>query len=93
MSRLERRVAKLTAELEALVREEELLRGELSFHRSLHEDASRDAAVYDTPIERENAYETRKDVANFERALAGIEARRAKLLDKRDALLDRMGRG
>ena len=92
MSRIERRIAKVSAELEAMAREEELLRGELSFHRSLHEDASRDAAVYDTPIERENAYETRKDVTNFERALADLEARRARLLEKRDALLDRMGR-
>lgn len=90
MKRGERRLLKVTDELEALDREEQLLRGELEMHRSLHEDAARDAAVYDTPVERENAHESAKDVGNFQRALASLEGRRRRLEAKRARLLERL---
>ena len=90
MNRVERQLLRITDELMRLDREEELLRGELEMHRSLHDDASRDAAVYGTPVERENAYESGKDVAAFERALTGLASRRENLHLKRRKLLARL---
>ncbi|HZD16535.1 MAG TPA: hypothetical protein VE669_00180 [Actinomycetota bacterium] len=92
MNRVERRLLKITDELQRLAREERLILGELEMHRSLHDDASRDAAVHDTPVERENARESGKDVRNFDRALAGLRARRLRLEKRRDSLLDRLER-
>lgn len=90
MRRIERRLLRINDELMRLDREEELLRGELETHRSLHDDAARDAAVHDTPVDRENAYETRKDVGTFERALASLQSRRESLHVKRRKLLARL---
>lgn len=90
MKRVERRLLRINDELLRLRREEELLRGELDMHRSLHDDAARDAAVYESPVERENAHESGKDVATFERALATLEARRKGLQAKRERLLERL---
>ncbi|HEX6262147.1 MAG TPA: hypothetical protein VF097_04795 [Actinomycetota bacterium] len=92
MKRAERRLLKVIDELQALDREQRLLEGELEMHRSLRDDAARDAAVHETPVERGNAYETEKDVRTFERALAGLAARRAALEAKRDRLMTRLGR-
>lgn len=92
MTRRERRLLKVMDELAALGREQRLLEGELEMHRSLHDDAVRDAAVHETPLERENAYESEKDVRNFERALASLAARQAALEAKRDRLMLRLGR-
>ena len=92
MNRVERRLSKVMDELAALEREQRLLEGELEMHRSLHDDAARDAIVHETPVERGNAYEAEKDVRNFERALASLAARRASLESKRDRLLLRLGR-
>ena len=90
MRRLEKRVLRLNDDLAALAREEELVRGELEMHRSLADDAARDAAVYETPIERENAAESGKDVARFEKALANLSAKRRRLEAKRARLLERL---
>lgn len=90
MRRVERKLLRINDELLQLNREEELLRGELDMHRSLHDDASRDAAVHDSPVERANAYESGKDVTAFERALAALEARRRILRAKRERLLERL---
>lgn len=92
MKRVERRLLKVMDELAALDREAGLLQGELEMHRSLHDDAARDAAVHGSPIERENAYEAEKDVRNFEQALASLTARRAALESRRDRLMLRLGR-
>ncbi len=91
MKRIERRLLRITDELAALSREEELVRGELEMHRHLDDDARRDAAVYETPVERANAYETRKDVDRFKRALAEIARRRERLEERRLRLLRRLG--
>lgn len=90
MNRTERRLLRINDELRRLEREEELLQGELGMHRSLHDDAARDAAVYDTPVERENAYESGKDVSTLERALASLASRRQRLHAKRRRLLERL---
>lgn len=92
MKRVERRLLKVMDELATLEREQRLLEGELEMHRSLHDDAVRDATVHETPVDRDNAYESEKDVRNFERALALLTARRASLESKRDRLQLRLGR-
>ena len=92
MNRVERRLLKVMDALAALEREERLLEGELGMHRSLHDDAVRDAVVHETPVERENAHESGKDVRNFERALASLTVRRAALESRRDRLMLRLGR-
>ena len=89
MGRVERKLLAINDQLTALNEEERQVADELSFHRSLADDAARDAVVFADPIERENAAITAADVRRFERRLAKIvdqrqklEARRARLLEK-----------
>ncbi|MDH3538879.1 MAG: hypothetical protein OEP52_02690 [Acidimicrobiia bacterium] len=91
MGRREQRLLAITDQLAALAEEERLLAEELSFHRSLADDAARDAAVYDDPIERENAAMTAGDVRRAERRLDKLRDRRQKLQTKRARLLDKLG--
>jgi len=91
MGRLERRLLVITEHLEDLREEERLLQEELSFHRSLADDAARDAAVFDDPIERENAAMTSGDVRRSERRLQKLSDRRQKLETNRARLLDKLG--
>ena len=90
MGRLERRLLAITDQLESIREEERLLAEELSFHRALADDAARDAAVYDDPIERENAALTASDVRQFERRLEKLEDRRQKLETRRTRLLEKL---
>jgi hypothetical protein len=89
MGRRENRIFKLNNEIERLGAELFQARSELDVHRSLADDAARDAAVYDTPFDREDQRETISDVArfrdlvdHFERRIAEVTARRDRLLDK-----------
>ncbi len=91
MSRLERRLLAISDHLERIHEEERLLSEELSFHRSLADDAARDAAVYDDPIERENASMTAGDVRRSERRLEKLADRRQKLETRRARLLEKLG--
>jgi hypothetical protein len=91
MGRLERRLLTITDRLEDLREEERLLNEELSFHRSLADDAARDAAVFDDPIERENAAMTSGDVKRSERRLQKLADRRRKLETQRTRLLEKLG--
>jgi len=91
MGRLERRLLVITDQLEAMQEEQRLLAEELSFHRSLADDAARDAAVYDDPIERENASLTAGDVGRSERRLERLADRRQKLETRRTRLLEKLG--
>ena len=91
MSRLERRLLTITDQLEALREEERLHREELAYHRSLADDAARDAAVFDDPIERENAAMTSGDVRRSERRLERLADRRQKLETRRSRLLEKLG--
>lgn len=86
MTRREIRASRLSRELEGLEEEIRLIEEELSYHRHLADDAARDAAVYDDPIERENARMTAADVDRFERQLGKLERRRVRLEAKRDKL-------
>lgn len=91
MGRLERRLLTITDRLDDLQEEERLLREELAYHRSLADDAARDAAVYDDPIERENAVMTSGDVRRTERRLQKLTDRRQKLETQRARLLEKLG--
>ena len=91
MGRLQRSLLDLSDRLENLAREERRLADELSYHRSLADDAARDAAVVDDPIERENAAVTAGDVRRFERRLEKLADQRQKLETKRARLLEKLG--
>lgn len=90
MSSTERRLFDLNDKLEAIGEEIRLVTEELSFHRHLADDAARDAAVYDDPIERENASLTSADVRRFEKRLAKLERQREKLQARRLRLLEKL---
>jgi hypothetical protein len=64
-------------------------RAELEYHRSINEDAQRDAAVGNY-IDREEASLTRGDVRRFERTIDKLEARKMKLKEKRASMLDQL---
>ena len=86
MNRREIKASRLNRELEALAEEVRLMEEELNYHRHLADDAARDSAVYDDPIERENARITAADVNRFERQLARLDRKRARLEARRDKL-------
>ena len=81
-----KRLQAVMGQLDRLDDEVQRVRDELSYHRSLADDAARDAAVYDDPVERENARITARDVARFEKQLAKLQARQTRLRAKRDRL-------
>lgn len=91
MRRVERKLFAINDELASLAEEERLARAELEYHRSIHEDAVRDAAVSGLPVDRQEAGLTAADVRRFERRLAEIARRRQKLEEKRRRLLARLG--
>jgi len=90
MGRLERRLLTITDQLHDLAEEQRLLQEELAYHRSLADDAARDAAVFGDPIERENAALTSSDVRRFERRVAKLTDRRQKLETQRARLLEKL---
>ena len=91
MALLERRIFRINERLEHLTEDERLASAELEVHRHLDDDARRDAAVSDNPIDREDARDTASDVARFERLLAGLQEKRRRLEAKRARLLGRLG--
>lgn len=90
MSRRERRIFKLNDEIRRLEAELRQARAELDNHRSLADDAARDAAVYDTPFDREDLRETTSDVARFERVVDHFAEALEHATRKRDRLLDKL---
>jgi hypothetical protein len=66
-----------------------LVESELGHHRSLNDDARRDAEVGNY-IDREEAGLTQGDVRRFERTLAKLRQTRLELIAKRDELLGRL---
>ncbi len=90
MRRIERKLFQLGDEIETLLRAEELATEELIYHQHLNDDAQRDAAVSDHPIDRADARETGGDVARFEKHLDDLRRRRAKLEAKRQRYLKRL---
>ncbi|MGH8871760.1 MAG: hypothetical protein ACRDWS_07290 [Acidimicrobiia bacterium] len=89
MNRLQRRLFRLNDKIESINRELHLVNAELSHHRSINEDAQRDASV-GNHIDREEAGRTAGDVRRFERTALYLNVRRAKLVETRDRLLARL---
>jgi seryl-tRNA synthetase len=88
-ARLHRRLFRLNEKIAQLEAEAEQVAAELEYHRAINDDAQRDAAIGNY-IDREEAGATAADVRRFEKALADLEAKRAKLVMKRDLLLARI---
>jgi len=89
MKRLHKKLFRITDRLAELAQEEAAVLQELDMHRSINDDAQADAAVGNY-IDREEAGLTRRDVARFEKSLASIRRRRAKLDSVRLRLLERL---
>lgn len=89
MNRLHKKLFRIADRLEELGSEERAVREELDMHRSINDDAQSDAAVGNY-IDREEAGLTRQDVQRFERSLASIRRRRAKLESDRRRLLEKL---
>ena len=63
---------------------------ELEYHRSINEDAQRDAAAGNY-IDREEANLTEADVRRFEKTVYDLNAKIERLVFKRDRLLATLG--
>ncbi|HEX6220401.1 MAG TPA: hypothetical protein VF115_04865 [Acidimicrobiia bacterium] len=90
LKRLHRRIFRLNDKIASLEAEIANTSAELEYHRSINEDAQRDAAVGNY-IDREEAGATSADVRRFENTIAKLEAKRDKLVEKRDHLLATLG--
>lgn len=90
MGRLDKKLFRINDELAAVQRQRMLAVEELSFHRLLDDDASRDAVVSGSPLDRADARETAGDVARFETEIAALDRRREKLESKRAKLLKKL---
>ena len=91
MGRLEKRIFGLNDEISRFEGDLDQARAELDVHRHLADDATRDAAVSDSPFDREDARETTADVARFERLVDHLLDKIGELTAKRDRLLDKLG--
>ncbi len=89
VKRIHRSIFRLNDKIAALEKESRQTSAELEYHRSINEDAQRDAAVGNY-IDREEAGLTSADVRRFEKTIAGLDAKREKLESKRDHLLGRL---
>jgi hypothetical protein len=90
LKRVHRRIFRLNDKIAQLDAEIAHTSAELEFHRSINDDAQRDAAVGNY-IDREEAGATAADVRRFEVTLADLESKRAALIGKRDTLVSRLG--
>ena len=91
MRRIERKLFRINDQLASLREAQRLAVEELGFHRHLHDDAARDAAVSNAPLDREDARETGADVARMELHIANIGTLIERLEGRRDALLAKLG--
>lgn len=89
MKRIHQRLFRLNDSIESLDSEIRLVEAELSHHRSINDDAQRDASVGNY-IDREEAGLTAGDVRRFEKTIGQLQGRRAKLVARRDLLLTRL---
>jgi len=90
LKRVHRRVFRLNDKIASLEAEIDNAKAELEYHRSINDDAQRDAAVGNY-IDREEAGATAADVRRFESAIARLQAKRDKLVEKRDHLVGTLG--
>jgi hypothetical protein len=89
VKRVHRKLFSLNEKIAELQREADQVAAELEYHRSIDDDAQRDAAVGNY-IDREEAGLTSADVRRFEKTLVDLEKRSAKLAAKRDRLLAKL---
>jgi hypothetical protein len=89
MKRIHRRLFAVNDQIAQVERELRLTRSELEYHRSINEDAQRDAAIGNY-IDREEASLTRGDVRRFEKTIEKLTAKQETLLAKQTKLLDRL---
>jgi hypothetical protein len=89
VKRVHRKLFSLNEKIAELQQEASQVAAELEYHRSIDDDAQRDAAVGNY-IDREEAGLTSADVRRFERTLVDLEKRSAKLAAKRDRLLAKL---
>ncbi len=86
VKRLHKRLFRINEQLGRLGEEITQVSAELDYHRAINDDAQRDAAIGNY-IDREEAGLTAADVRRFEKTLTTFNARREKLVTKRDRLL------
>jgi len=86
LKRVHRRIFRLNEKIAKLEKEAAQVEAELEYHRSINEDAQRDAAVGNY-IDREEAGLTAADVKRFETTLSALDSKREKSVTKRDRLL------
>lgn len=89
VKRIHRRLFRLNEKISSIDDEARQVRAELEYHRSINEDAQRDAAVGNY-IDREEAGLTSADVRRFEKTLASLIDTRVKLVARRDHLLGKL---
>ena len=89
LKRIHQRIFRLNDKIAEIEREEVLVVAELDFHRSINDDAQRDAAVGNY-IDREEAVLTAADVRRFEKTLKDLGDKRDRLERKRDLLMSRV---
>lgn len=89
MKRIHRRLFRLNEKISQLEAESRQVEAELEYHRSINDDAQRDAEIGNY-IDREEAGLTAADVRRFEKTLTILHQKQAKLADKRDQLLQRL---
>jgi hypothetical protein len=90
LKRIHRRIFRLNDKIAKIEAEIANAEAELEFHRSINDDAQRDAAVGNY-IDREEAGATSADVRRFEKTIAQLQSKRADLIAKRDHLVATMG--
>ena len=90
MKRQHRRLFRLNDKIQILEREIAQAEAELEYHRSINEDAQRDATVGNY-IDREEAGATAADVRRFEKTIRSLQAKREDLIIKRNKLLEKSG--
>lgn len=86
MKRIHRRLFRLNEKIAQIDVESRQVEAELEYHRSINEDAQRDAAVGNY-IDREEAGLTAADVRRFEKTLTLLNRKRLQLIEKRNQLL------
>jgi hypothetical protein len=90
MGRREERIFRLNDEIRDLKRDGDLAVEELIMLQHLDDDAQRDLATYDQPMDRADAKETSGDVARMEQHVEDLGRARERLEAKRDRLLGRL---
>ena len=89
LKRIHRRLFRINERIAEIEAETRQVEAELEYHRSINEDAQRDAAIGNY-IDREEAGLTAADVRRFEKTISALNQKRAKLIDKRSQLLARL---